>query len=100
VLETDKMQATGAGTLDLRTETMDFVFAPRPKREDLVGQVGPVGVRGPLSSPDIKLADGAVAAKVLGETIGLPLHLLGSLLGANGRPLPDHKPCVVVPAKE
>lgn len=45
-------------------------------------------------------ADGAVAAKVVGETIGLPLHMLDSILGADGQPLPEHKPCVVVPEKE
>lgn len=79
---------------------MDFVFAPRPKHDYLVGRVGPVHVRGPLSDPEVKLADGAVAAKVLGETLGLPLHLLGSLVGANGQPLPNHEPCVVVPVRE
>ena len=100
MLETDKVQAPGAGTLDLRAATMDFALAPRPKRENLVGRVGPVDVRGPLSNPEVKLADGTVAAKVLGETLGLPLRLLGSLAGANGRPLPDHEPCVVVPAQE
>ena len=100
VLETDKVQAPGAGTLDLRTETMDFTFAPRPKRQNLVGRVGPVDVRGPLSSPEVELADGAVAAKVLGEAIGRPLHLLGSLIGANGRLPPGHEPCVVVPVQE
>ncbi len=100
VLETDKVQAPGAGTLDLGNRTMDFVFAPRPKRNNLVGRVGPVDVSGPLSSPAAKLADGAVAAKLLGDTLGLPLHLLGSLVGVNGRPLPDHEPCVVVPVQE
>jgi hypothetical protein len=79
---------------------MDFVFAPRPKRKNLLGRVGPVDVRGALSNPEVKLADGAVAGKVLGETIGLPLHLLGSLLGANARLLPNHEPCVVVPVQE
>ena len=100
VLETDKVQAPGAGTLNLRNETMDFVFTPRPKRSDLVGKVGPVEVSGPLSKPEIKLADGAIAAKVVGDTIGLPLRLLGSILGVDGQPLPEHKPCVVVPDKE
>jgi hypothetical protein len=97
VLETDKVQAVGGGTVNLRNETMDFVLAPRAKRNDLVGRVGPVQVGGPLSRPEIKLTDGAVAAKVVGETIGLPLHLLGAILGADGRPPPEHKPCVVVP---
>jgi hypothetical protein len=94
------MRSGCAGTLDLRAETMDFVFAPRPKRENLVRRVGPVDVRGPLSNPEVKLADGAVAAKVLGKTLGLPLNLLGSLVGANRRPLHDHAPCVVVPVQE
>jgi hypothetical protein len=100
VLETDKVQAPGGGTLNLRNETMDFVFTPRPKRNDLVGEVGPVDVRGPLSKPEIKLADGAVAAKVIGETIGLPFHLLGSIIGADGQLAPEHKPCVVVSGEE
>jgi uncharacterized protein involved in outer membrane biogenesis len=97
VLETDKVQAVGAGTLDLRDQTMDFVFQPRPKQNDLVGEVGPVGVKGPLSGPEIQLTKGTVATKVIGETVGLPLHLLRPLLGSDGQPLPEHKPCVIVP---
>ncbi len=96
VFETDKVQAAGGGTLNLRKETMDFVFTPRPKQNQLIGKVGHVDVSGPLSRPKVKLADGAVAAKVVGDTIGLPFHLLGSIIGAGGRPLPGHKPCVVV----
>jgi hypothetical protein len=100
VLETDKVQAAGGGTLNLRNETMDFVFTLRAKRNDLAGKVGPVHVSGPLSKPEIKVADGAVAAKVIGETIGLPFHLLGAILGADGQPSPEHTPCIVVPDKE
>lgn len=100
VLETDKVQAVGGGTLNLRNETMSFVFMPRPKQDKLVGEVGPVDVRGPLSKPEIKLADGAVAAKVVGDTIGLPFHVLGSILGTAERPSPEHQPCVVVPDRE
>jgi uncharacterized protein involved in outer membrane biogenesis len=100
VLETDKVQAAGGGTLNLRDDTLGFVFHPRAKRNELVGVVGPVDVSGPLSKPEIKLADGAIAAKVVGETIGLPVHLLGSILGADGQPSPEYKPCVVVPGKE
>jgi hypothetical protein len=80
-------------------KTMDFVFKPRAKRNDLVGTVGPVHVSRPLSKPEIKLTDGSVATKVVGETIGLPLNLLGAILGADGHPSPEHKPCVVVPDK-
>ena len=100
VLETEKVQAVGGGALNLRNETMDFVFAPRAKRNDLIGKVGPVHVSGPLSSPDIKLTDGTIASKVVGDTIGLPLHLLGPILGADGQLSHEHKPCVIVPDKE
>ena len=41
VLETDKVQAAGGGTLNLRKETMDFLFTPRAKRNELVGEVVP-----------------------------------------------------------
>ena len=100
VFETDKVQAPGGGTLDLRAETLELRFIPRPKREELIGRVGEVHVRGPLSHPEIQLADGAVAGKVIGDTLGLPLHLLGSLVGANGRLPTHHRPCVVAPGAQ
>ena len=96
VLETDKVQLVGRGTLNLRNDTMGFVFHPQATRSELVGAVGPVDISGPLSKPEIDLADGAVAAKVVGETIGLPIHLLGSLLDADGQLSPKYKPCIVV----
>ena len=37
---------------------------------------------GCTTNVEIKLTDGTVAAKVVGETIGLPFHLLGAILGA------------------
>ncbi|MEA3275312.1 MAG: AsmA-like C-terminal region-containing protein, partial [Pseudomonadota bacterium] len=100
VLETDKVQAVGTGTLNLREESMDFVFTPRAKRNDLVGKVGPIRVSGPLSNPDIDVADGARAAKVVTETISLPLRLLHPLVDGDGKPSPAHKPCVLVPGSE
>jgi len=96
VLETDKVQVVGGGTLNLRDDTVGFVFYPRAKLSELVGSVGPVDVSGPLSKPEFDLADGAVAEKVVGETIGLPLHLLDSLFDADGQSSPKHKPCVIV----
>jgi hypothetical protein len=96
VLETDKVQVVGGGTLNLRDDTVGFVFYPRPKQDKLVGSVGPVGVSGPLSKPDFDLAEGAIAAKVVGETIGLPLHLLSALVDADGQLSPERKPCTVV----
>ena len=90
------MQVVGGGTLNLRDDTVAFVFHPQAKRSELVGSVGPVDVSGPLSKPKFDLADGAVAEKVVGETIGLPLHLLSSLLDADGQLSPKHKPCIVV----
>lgn len=99
VLETDKVQVVGGGTLDLRDDTVDFVLHPRAKRNDLVGSVGPVRVRGPLSKPRITVADGAVAKKVVADTIGLPLHLLGALHDTDGKLSPGHEPCFVVPSQ-
>jgi hypothetical protein len=95
VLETEKVQVIGGGTLNLREGTVRFVFHPRAKQSELVGAVGPVEVSGPLSKPEIDLTDGAIAAKVVGETVGFPIHLLGQILQADGQLSPDHKPCVV-----
>jgi hypothetical protein len=97
VFETDKVQVIGGGTLNLRDETMHLVFTPRPKTKRLIGKVGSVDVSGPVSAPEVSLAEGAVAAKVVGDTIALPFHLLGSILRADGQLLPEHQPCVIVP---
>ena len=99
VFETDKVQAVGGGTLDLRNATMDLMFVPRPRRDALTGEVGGVALSGPLSAPEVKLADGAVAAKVIGDTIGLPLRALGALVGAGGRAAGTRRPCVVAPER-
>jgi uncharacterized protein involved in outer membrane biogenesis len=98
VFETDKVQAIGGGTLDLRVDTMRLVFTPRPKQNRLIGKVGPVDVSGPFSAPEVELAEGAAAAKVVEDTIELPLHLLGSILGADGRLPPEHRSCVAIPS--
>jgi hypothetical protein len=99
VLETDKVQAAGAGSLNLRDQTMDLVFQPRPKQRKLLGQVGPVSLSGPFSDLDITLTRGTVAKKVVGDTIGLPFDLLRPILDADGRTLPDHEPCAVMPGE-
>jgi len=99
-LETDKVQAPGVGTLDLRGVTLELRFIPRPKRRELIGRVGAAHVRGPLSEPEIQLADGAIAGKVVGDALSLPLHLLGSLVGADSRLPADHRPCVVAQGAE
>lgn len=97
VFETDKVQVVGSGQLDLPSETMDLVMIPRPKQNALIGKVRHVNVTGPIAHPRVQVAKGAVATKVVGDTLGLPLHLLGSIVGADGRLPPEHRPCVVVP---
>ena len=70
VVETDRVQFVGAGQLDLKTQSVDLTLAPRPKDRELVGTVGPIVIRGPLDAPEVSLAKGSVAGKVVGDTIG------------------------------
>jgi hypothetical protein len=64
----------------------------RSKRTNLTGQVGQVDDAAPMDGPKVRLADGALGAKVVGDSVGLPLHLLGPIIGADGRPAPNHQP--------
>lgn len=103
VLETGKVQVAGAGKLDLKAKTLNFVVNPTPLKNDLSGDIGPVSINGPIASPKVKLTDGAVAGKVLGDTVGLPLQIIGSILGGvakgagvSGPAAPAHKPCEVI----
>ncbi len=93
VVETDRVQFVGAGQLDLKTQSVDLTLVPRPKDRELVGTVGPIVIRGPLDAPEVSLAKGSVAGKVVGDTIGQPFRVLG-----NCPALAEHRGPATVPA--
>lgn len=98
VVETDKVQFAGGGTLNLRNRSLDLTLTPHPTRRELVGSVGPVVIRGALESPKVSMAQGAVVGKVVGDTLGLPFRVLGDIAGAGRSPRSDPRSCVVATA--
>ncbi len=96
VIETEKAQLVGGGSVDLNKYQMALAFHPRAKHRELVDTAGPIEVNGPFSKPRISVATDAVVKRVVEETVLLPLHLLGEIVGADGGTWPDHLPCVIV----
>jgi hypothetical protein len=69
-------------------------FDPRPKRRSVIDAIGPVSVSGPIDHPRVALGKGDIARKVVADTIGAPLALLGSILETVEGELPEtHQPC-------
>jgi len=52
LIDTRRITIAAAGTLDLKSEELDLVFAPRPKRTSLVSLTNPAHVTGTLAAPE------------------------------------------------
>jgi hypothetical protein len=53
LVDTRRITIAATGTLDLESEELDLVFAPRPKRSSLVSLTNPVRVTGTLAAPEV-----------------------------------------------
>ncbi|MGI9414474.1 MAG: AsmA-like C-terminal region-containing protein [Hyphomicrobiales bacterium] len=100
IIETKHVQAVGAGGIDIRKERVNLKFQPRPKVKQLVDTVSPFTVTGSLKAPKIKLEKGGAAGRVVGETLTLPLNLLGAIFTGNKDKAPNHRPCVLQRKKQ
>ena len=56
LIDTRRITIGASGTLDLGTEELNLVFAPRPKRTSLASLTSPVHVTGTLYSPEVSVA--------------------------------------------
>jgi uncharacterized protein involved in outer membrane biogenesis len=56
LVDTRRITIGSAGTLDLESEELNLVFAPRPKRTSLVSLTSPVHVTGTLTTPEVAVA--------------------------------------------
>jgi uncharacterized protein involved in outer membrane biogenesis len=52
LIDTRRITIAGAGILDLESEELNLVFAPRPKRASLVSLTSPVHVTGTIAAPE------------------------------------------------
>jgi AsmA family protein len=54
LVDTNRITIGASGTVDLQSEQINLVFAPRPKRNSLVSLANPVLVTGTLSAPAVE----------------------------------------------
>jgi uncharacterized protein involved in outer membrane biogenesis len=74
LVDSRRITIAAAGTLDLESEELDLVFAPRPKRTSLVSLSSPVHVTGTLAAPEVAvtvLPRNRMAAAGTGALAGL-----------------------------
>ncbi|MBW2492361.1 MAG: AsmA family protein [Deltaproteobacteria bacterium] len=55
ILDTQRITIAGSGILNLETEALDLLFAPRPKQASLVSLANPVTIKGTLSEPKVSV---------------------------------------------
>ena len=55
LLDTQRVTIAGSGKLDLKTEALNVIIAPRPKRASLVSLANPVRIEGTLSEPEVSV---------------------------------------------
>ena len=56
LLDTRRITVAGSGVLDLQTEALNLLLAPRPKRPSLVSLAKPVVITGTLAVPRVSVA--------------------------------------------
>ena len=71
LLDTRRITVAGSGTLDLETEAIHVLVAPRPKRASLVSLANPVRIEGTLSAPEVSVTRLPRGRRVAGAGAGL-----------------------------
>jgi len=55
LLDTRRIRIAASGILNLETEELDVIVAPRPKRASLVSLANPVRIKGTLAEPEVSV---------------------------------------------
>jgi len=63
VLDTEDTNISGAGTLNLRDETLDVTLRPQPKDKSILVVRTPIRLHGPFADPDVSVKKGPIAAR-------------------------------------
>ena len=85
VFDTEVVNVTGSGTINLKTEALDLTLRPQPKEASLASLRSPLYVRGTFSDPDPAVDMKSIAARGIGAiamAIVNPLLALVPLLEA------------------
>ncbi len=79
LLDTSRMRVKGKGTVDLKTQTIDFYLKPTPKSASFFSLATPLAVSGSIFKPDISAASGAILKTVfrqVASVVTVPLQWL------------------------
>jgi uncharacterized protein involved in outer membrane biogenesis len=96
LVDTRRITIAAAGTLNLETEELNLVIAPRPKRTSLVSLANPIRLTGTLAKPEVSVTRlprsrmAAVGTGVLASLVN-PGYLIFSFSQIGSR---DDNPCV------
>ncbi len=56
LFDTQRITIAGSGRIEMETEAIDILIAPRPKRASLISLANPVEITGTLAEPDVSVA--------------------------------------------
>lgn len=71
LLDTQRITIAASGQLDLESEALDVIIAPRPKRASLVSLANPVRIEGTLSEPDVSVTRLSRRRRFIGGGFGV-----------------------------
>lgn len=81
LIDTDQSNIEGSGTVNLRTEQIDYQLKTTPKHFSIGSLPAPIDIRGPLKSPGIMPDPAALAVRgAAAVALGVLLTPLGALL--------------------
>lgn len=92
LFDTEYAQITGAGTINLGTEQINYTLDPKPKSVT-VNTAVPVEIKGPLADPSIGLNPLAAAAKI-GGLIGTFVFPPAAVVTLGELGASDNNPCL------
>ena len=94
LFDTDRMTVHGAGTVNLRDETLDLLLKPAPKDAALFSLATPIRVGGTLANPIAYPDPAGVAKGIAGAVAGLALGPIGLLLPLVSGGTEEQNPCL------
>ena len=88
ILDSKNVTITGAGTIDLGREQVDYVLVPDKKSLDIITKADPVNIKGPLNDPEVS----TVPLRAVAKKTTTALVTVGAIIFAPVLPF------VVIPA--
>jgi AsmA family protein len=94
LFDTARVVITGGGEINLKDETIELDYEPKPKDASLLSLAVPLQVRGTLAAPEAGPNTAAVAAGVAIAVVSTAINPLGLLIPLISGGSDDKNPCV------